>query len=427
MYQFDVAIVGGGIAGLTAALFLGQEGKKVVVLEKSDRYGGRAMTNNKNGVLMNLGAHALFKSGEAMKIFDELGITIKGGEPSIDAQVIWKNEVYQVPMGLRSLFSKQFLNGLEKIRLAKLMFHLSKMDVQSVPKESLQAWAEREIIDPMVRHFFYAFCRTTTYTYAPNLQLARPVLRQIQRVLKEGVLYVDNGWESMVTALRSKAVRYGVKLLESTSVNRIDHNGQVQQVNLTNGESLNVENVIIATPPNDACRLVPHVEKSSLYCWREEAISVTASCYDLGLKTLPKPKHQFVLGLDQPLFFTNQSRAAKLSNDGTIVVSLVKYHDLNGGLRDSRLDKQQLEEAMNLLHPGWQKEVVEEQYLPKITVMHNFPHVGRREKPGPAVPEIKGLFIAGDWAGDEELLVDAAVASAKRAALHILKKDQVLT
>jgi hypothetical protein len=81
---------------------------------------------------------------------------------------------------------------------------------------------------------------------------------------------------------------------------------------------------------------------------------------------------------------------------------------------------------MDLLHPGWRKEVVEQQYLPKITVVHNFPHTDRTEKPGPAVPEIKGLYIAGDWAGDEELLVDAAVASAKRAALHILKKERVL-
>ncbi len=329
-------------------------------------------------------------------------------------------------MGLRSLFSKQFLNGLEKVRLAKLMFHLSKMDVNSVSNESLQAWVEREINDPMVRHFFYAFCRTTTYTYAPTLQLARPVIRQIQRVLKEGVLYVDDGWESIVTELRSKAVSYGIKLLESMNVDRIDHNGQVERISTANGESFDVESVIIATPPNEACRLVPHVEQTSLYRWREEAIPVTAACYDLGLKTLPNTKHQFVLGLDQPLFFTNQSRAAKLSNDGTSVVSLVKYHDLNRSLSDSRSDKQQLEYAMDLLHPGWQKEVVEQQYLPKISVMYNFPHIGRTEKPGPAVPEIKGLYIAGDWAGDEELFGDAAVASAKRAALHILKKDQVL-
>lgn len=33
-----------------------------------------------------------------------------------------------------------------------------------------------------------------------------------------------------------------------------------------------------------------------------------------------------------------------------------------------------------------------------------------------------GVYVAGDWAGHDEILADAAVASGKRAALHILKQ-----
>lgn len=32
------------------------------------------------------------------------------------------------------------------------------------------------------------------------------------------------------------------------------------------------------------------------------------------------------------------------------------------------------------------------------------------------------VYVAGDWAGHDEILADAAVASGKRAALHILKQ-----
>ncbi|MGP4081097.1 hypothetical protein ACTWQL_14395 [Pseudalkalibacillus sp. R45] len=46
--------------------------------------------------------------------------------------------------------------------------------------------------------------------------------------------------------------------------------------------------------------------------------------------------------------------------------------------------------------------------------------------PVPDVPEIKGLYVAGDWVEDEELLVDVSLASAERAASHILKRNQVL-
>jgi len=85
-------------------------------------------------------------------------------------------------------------------------------------------------------------------------------------------------------------------------------------------------------------------------------------------------------------------------------------------------DKEQLESTMELLHPNWKREVVAQQYLPKITVVYDFPHINRVETPGPNIPEIPGVYVAGDWAGHDEILADAAVASGKRAALHILKQ-----
>ena len=63
MKKFDVAIVGGGLAGLTASIYLAKVGRKVIVLEKSSQFGGRGMTTNKNGICMNLGAHALYRGG----------------------------------------------------------------------------------------------------------------------------------------------------------------------------------------------------------------------------------------------------------------------------------------------------------------------------------------------------------------------------
>lgn len=63
------------------------------------------MTINKNGVLMNIGAHALYKGGEAKKIFDELEITIKGNEPSTDAHVgrfsLVRKRLFHMPYTLR--------------------------------------------------------------------------------------------------------------------------------------------------------------------------------------------------------------------------------------------------------------------------------------------------------------------------------------
>lgn len=53
--RFDVAVVGGGLAGLTAARELGAGGRRVVVLEARDRLGGRAWFSSFAGTAVEMG------------------------------------------------------------------------------------------------------------------------------------------------------------------------------------------------------------------------------------------------------------------------------------------------------------------------------------------------------------------------------------
>ncbi|MEW9182104.1 FAD-dependent oxidoreductase [Bacillus mycoides] len=422
MKHFDVAIVGGGLAGLTASIYLAKAGRKVIVLEKSSHFGGRGMTINKNGICMNLGAHALYRGGEAFITFNELGVNLPGGIPSTKAHGIWKGDIYTIPTDFRSILSTPLLSWSAKVQFARLMIHLGNLDVEKVPKISLTTWAENEIKDPMVRNIFYALCRTTTYTYAPTIQLASSVLKQIQLSMQEGVLYVDGGWETIITNLRGIANTSGVQFLAKKHVLKIEHCEGKQRIHCFDDEVFEAGAVIVTTPPKEACKIIKGTEGTSLQKWSEQSIQVTVAALDIGLKQLPNPLHHFALGLDQPIFFTNQSRAAKLSEDGSIVVSLIKYHNPVLELNHIQEEKEQLENMMELLHPNWKREVVAQQYLPKITVVHDFPHIDRVEKPGPSIPEMPGVYVAGDWAGHDEILADAAVASGKRAALHILKQ-----
>ncbi|WP_088294167.1 phytoene desaturase family protein [Bacillus mycoides] len=422
MKHFDVAIVGGGLAGLTASIYLAKAGRKVIVLEKSSHFGGRGMTIKKNGICMNLGAHALYRGGEAFITFNELGVNLPGGIPSTKAHGIWKGDIYTIPTDFRSILSTPLLSWSAKVQFARLMIHLGNLDVEKVPKISLTTWAENEIKDPMVRNIFYALCRTTTYTYAPTIQLASSVLKQIQLSMKEGVFYVDGGWETIITKLRDIANNVGVQFSANKHVLEIEHYEDKQRIHCFDDRLFEVGTVIVTTPPKEACKIIKGAERTSLYRWSEQSVPVTVAALDIGLRRLTNPTHHFALGLDQPIFFTNQSRAAKLSEDGSIVVSLIKYHNPVLELNHIQEEKEQLENMMELLHPNWKREVVAKQYLPKITVVHDFPHIDRVEKPGPNIPEMPGVYVAGDWAGHDEILADAAVASGKRAALHILKQ-----
>src|SRR6266536_2941556 len=73
--QTDVVVVGGGMAGLTAACYLARAGVAVTLFEKAASLGGRAATSNHDGYLFNRGIHGLYSGGATEVVLQELGIT----------------------------------------------------------------------------------------------------------------------------------------------------------------------------------------------------------------------------------------------------------------------------------------------------------------------------------------------------------------
>ncbi|MCZ8523283.1 MULTISPECIES: phytoene desaturase family protein [Paenibacillus] len=419
--KYDTAVIGGGLSGLLSAVKLAQAGQKVILLEQSTRLGGRAMSMERSGALLNLGGHALYRSGEAYAMLQELGLRLPGGSPPTGGSALWQGEVVPLPGSPLRLLSTGLLSWSGKIELARLMTGLGKIDALSLPRLSLREWAEQEVKDPMVRHIFYALCRTSTYSRDLDHQPAGIALRQLQRALKGGVLYLDGGWQTIIDQLRALALKAGVTIAENRSAAAILHSeGQVRGLRLKDGETIHAPSVIATTSPASLFHLVDGAEETVLRRWKAEARPVKAACLDLALRRLPVPDRHFALGLDQPVFFSHHTRVAKLSSNGTLVVHLIKY----GGPEESdpQADEELLENTMSLLHPGWQSETAARQFLPNITVVHDAVHLGQTGPyPGPDVPGLCGLYVAGDWVSHGEMLADAAAASAGRAVSRLLQ------
>lgn len=74
---YDAIVIGGGTSGLIAAAYLGKAGKKVLVLEAQDKFGGRcAPANLGEGFLAARAAHALYALDPA--VVRELKLARKG-------------------------------------------------------------------------------------------------------------------------------------------------------------------------------------------------------------------------------------------------------------------------------------------------------------------------------------------------------------
>ncbi len=92
-----IAVVGAGIAGLTAAYYLKQYGYKITVYEASNRVGGRMTTDNINGCLIDRGAQFLSPYySTLMPLIHEFNLESELVEISPWVGIVRKNKIRRI-------------------------------------------------------------------------------------------------------------------------------------------------------------------------------------------------------------------------------------------------------------------------------------------------------------------------------------------
>ena len=415
--HIEVIVIGGGIAGLTAAAYLGQAGHQVLLFDKAKKIGGRARTQTKGEYFFNMGAHALYRKTHGEQILRELDVPFSGGMPNVGGYVINEGQTYRFPAGILSLIRTNALTWRAKLEMAKLLATIANIDPNSISHLSVNEWLDQQIKQPDGQALLRALFRLGTYANEPSRQSAGSAIAQLQMALANNVYYLDGGWQTIVDGLQKVAESANVAIKTSHSVTKIeaDHDSNATIVTLANGESYSTSAIIIAASPTVAANLLPNVESIKQYA--DYVTPVKAACLDLALKQLPNPKTTFALGLDEPLYLSVHSAVAKLAPPDAAIVHLLKYLGPAGS--NPEQDLAQLEALADLIQPGWREQLVEKRFLPNMLVSNSLVTAtqgGTTGRPTPSIPTHPNLFIAGDWVGAQGLLADAAFASAKEAA-----------
>lgn len=411
--SFDVVVVGAGLAGLaagaTAAL-----GASTLILDGHEP-GGRATTDERGKYRFNRGPHALYRGGEASAVLARLGVSTPGAvPPASGARGRIGDRVDVLPATATTLLRSRLLSVRGKIALIRFLSGVKKWRPGDVAGLTVGQWLDTFKLPEDARKVALFLVRTTSYANDENTLSADVAAGQIQMALANNVLYLDNGWGSMVESLAAAARRNGAEIrtgMAVTSITRAFPDRDLT-VTLSGGQQIQAGTVVLASgTPAAAAALLGNRPAA----WADLGPEVEASVLDLGLRLgLENP---ILFGIDPPYYLVDHARSAKhLAPEGGGLVHVLHYLPLGDQTPAGEL-KAGLEEHARLA--GVEPSMVEEQrFLLRMTVVGAVPTPASGGLAGrPAIDStgVPGVFVAGDWVGPRGWLADATLSSGEAA------------
>lgn len=417
--QLPVIIVGGGLSGLSAAAILARAGHTVTVFEKASTPGGRARTMQHGAFSFNQGAHAFYLGGPGEQLMNTLGVRPGGSLPARDQFLALDDgKLHLFPTGVISLLRTTLLSLDAKGAFIHLFRTLKHADLTQLQQVSWQEWLEQQVQHPHLRQLLLALARLTTYTNAPEMIPASLVIP----LLNAQVRYLDGGWQTLVDGLRQIAGASGATIVTRARVAALEISEEGHTVRLADGTASQASAVVLALDPQTASALVANGTHKDVNRWAAQSVPARVACFDVALRRLPRPQHLYTLGIDRPFYYSVHSAWAKLAPEGSALIHTMKYLQ-PGEPATPETTRHELEALLDVLQPGWRAEVMEQSFLPQMVASNAIVQVRQGSvagRPGPAVPGIRNLYVAGDWVGAEGQLADACFASARSVARSIM-------
>ncbi len=367
-----ITIVGGGIAGLTAAITCAEAEANVTLLEAHDDLGGRARSAD-GPYRANLGPHVLYKDGPFCRWLRERDLMPRTrGVPLAPIRFRWEGELRRTPP------------------LATAPAVLRLRGRQAPSDRDFRSWAT-ELTDARTAQILSAAAGVYTFHHDPGELSAEFIWGRTVRALLNApppARYVIGGWSSLVELLEGRARDLGVRIETGRCVG-----------------SLPAPPAIVATEIHEARDLLG----DDSLTWP----SGRTVCLDLGVEH--RRGDPFVVSdLDEAGWFERYSAA-----DSSLAPPGEELVQAQMPIRPGESPDQaclRLETLIDLALPDWR----ERETWRRRTVMDG--RSGALDMPGttwrdrPVVDRGDGVFVAGDMMASPGLLSEVAWGSGVEAA-----------
>jgi 15-cis-phytoene desaturase len=426
--KYDVVIVGGGLAGLSAAARLASKGKKTALLERG-QLGGRAVTLKIKDFSFNFGAHAIY--GRDTSILQNL-------EKELGIQVNWKDfnpnkakydigsTLTDVPANIKGLFRTKLLKGTDKLAFTFNIFKTMIAVEKGKDHVSIKKWMDERHISEEVKKMMLTLASSNFFTSEPEKIPSTVYFDYYRKLFKTNkpVAYVGGGWQSLISQFVKVIEENGGKIFTKQKVDSVQVDGSKVVAVQAKETTFLADEFIFAIPPKELTKVFQETSLSHFMGHYAKYEPSYVFVYDVALKSRIEVPYTYVYDQEEKMFITDISYydTSCVPENGQLLQAIAYMKTEHVGNKEATSLYQEKIEAMYDKHfDGWRDQLV----VPRISKRAVAQEISwnMMQEPLPVViPDIRNTYFAGDWCEGTGQLSELSFTSAYKATSFILEK-----
>lgn len=300
--KYDDIVIGAGVSGLTTAILLAQNGRKVAIIEKSGKIAPTIRGFIRNNIYFDTGFHYATMLGREepfTTLCERLGIMSQ-----IEVREYGKatgDYLYSINPEFRFQFKSKLHNLAQQLT-----------EIFSEDREAILRFLQniRNFLDTLNNDFFQVVMNPPAIFEYPNQSLAQYVRKNFKSQLLQTLFslyailygslpeetpvgyhamvsgaYYDKSWQilnggrAITQAFERQLQKYNVSIFTNCSVDhiQINDNKAVKAVALKNGESIECDNCIFTAHPRMLSSMLPEGTLRPVYQGRLQKLKDTIS------------------------------------------------------------------------------------------------------------------------------------------------------
>lgn len=262
----NIAIIGGGIMGVTLAYRLSQQGYAITIYERSNSIGGLTQYFDYNGIRIDRFYHTILSSDMSMQnLMKETGVDDKLQFTETKQAFYDDGQLYPFNTPVE-LMTYPPLHFIQRFRLGlQIMYSLFESDWREMDKIPVQDWLIKvsgkgvydKVWKPLLRAKFDTMTGSVPATYIWS-RLRRMMNTREGVTSKEMMCYLETGYHTVVDAMADICKQHGTQINLNCAIDRIAvENGQVTGIVTQGGETIAHDMVISTLPSPVLANLLP--------------------------------------------------------------------------------------------------------------------------------------------------------------------------